>query len=125
MNAAHTPFPLAEAFAAMHHSCAQLPPAQAVAIALLLRLLAALEALAHAWKPAPRPRRRYRGGKGPQFRDWMIPCHPTRKHHPSPPRSPQSPHARKPRAPPASASPDSACGASARSRAALPPAISI
>jgi hypothetical protein len=88
---------LADQFAGLRHSCAQLPPAHALLMALLLRLLGTLESLSRAWSPA-RTRRPYRGGKGPQLRDWMAPCHPTRKLRPSPP--PHSPHARKVRAPP-------------------------
>jgi hypothetical protein len=91
--------PLAEAFAALRQNCARLPPAQALAVALLLRLLASLESLARLWRPAARPRRPYRSGKGPQLRDWMAPCHPTRKLRPLPPRPPKSPRARELRAP--------------------------
>lgn len=109
----HTPpSPLAETFAAIRHSCAQLPPAQAFLAAMLLRLLASLESLARAWKPAPRPRRRYQGGKGPRPRDWMIAWHPTRKRRPlaTPRRHARIPRARardRPRTPQGTAHPDS------------------
>jgi hypothetical protein len=90
---------LADQLAGLRHSCALLPPAYAVLMALLLRLLGTLESLSRAWSPA-RTRRPYRGGKGPQLRDWMAPCHPTRTLNPSPPPPPHAPHARKLRAPP-------------------------
>lgn len=96
--------PLADQFAALRRSCAQLPPAQALGLALLLRLLGMLESLARAWTSPAQPRRRHRSGKGPMVRDWMIPCHPTRKLRPSPPPPPQAPHARNVRAPPLAAS---------------------
>ncbi len=92
--------PLADAFASLRHSCALLPPAQALAVALLLRLLSALESLARAWGQATTRRRPYRRGKGPQPRDWMIACHPPRKLRPAAPPPPRPPHARKVRAPP-------------------------
>ena len=94
-----TAAPLAEAFAGLRHSCAQMSP-HALAITLLLRLLASLESLARAWTHPARPRRLYPRGKGPSVRDWMAPCHPTRKLRPSPPPPPHCPHARKVRAPP-------------------------
>ncbi len=96
----HTPStPLADAFAGLRHNCAQMSP-HALAIALLLRLLASLESLARAWKHPARPRRLYHRGKGPSVRDWMAPCHPTRKLRPAAPPPPHCPHARTVRAPP-------------------------
>lgn len=96
----HTPStPLADAFAALRHNCAQMSP-HALAITLLLRLLASLESLARAWQQPARPRRLYARGKGPTVRDWMAPCHPTRKLRPAAPPPPHAPHARTARAPP-------------------------
>lgn len=93
--------PLAEAFASLRHNCAQMS-AHAFAIALLLRLLASLESLARAWTHPARPRRLYHRGKGPTVRDWMAPCHPTRKLRPAalPPLQPSHAYVHAVRGPP-------------------------
>jgi hypothetical protein len=117
-----TAAPLAEAFAGLRHSCAQMSP-HALAITLLLRLLASLESLARAWTHPARPRRLYPRGKGPTVRDWMAPCHPTRKLRPAAPPPPHCPHARTVRAPPLRAPTTNAAAPGLRPAPVLRPAL--
>jgi hypothetical protein len=81
-------------------------------IALVLRLLDALESLARGGR-APRRRRGHPlAGKGPIPRDWMVRCHPGRGFRPGfppPVLRPQSRLLRTPPEPAAHPLPRSAC----------------
>ena len=77
------PFPLADRFAALKQSTAELGAAHALVLALLVRLLDGLVALARRWQAAPRRRRHPLAGKGPIPRDWMVRCQPGRGFRPA------------------------------------------
>lgn len=100
------PSPLAEQLAGLRHSAAQLGPAHALLVALVLRLLGDLEVMVRAWQAAradaPR-RRRSPAGKGPIPRDWMLRGHPARGLRPTFPTPLPHPPSRPVRAPPARA----------------------
>jgi hypothetical protein len=77
------PIPLADHFAALKQSTAELGAAHALVLALLVRLLDGLVALARRWQAPPRRRRHPLAGKGPIPRDWMVRCQPGRGFRPS------------------------------------------
>ncbi len=77
------PFPLADHFVALRRSTAELGAAHALVLALVVRLLDGLAALARRWQAAPRRRRHPLAGKGPIPRDWMVRCQPGRGFRPA------------------------------------------
>jgi hypothetical protein len=96
------PSPLIDQLAALRHSSAQLGPAHALLVAMLLRLLGELEGMVRQWQErrAAPVRRRSLAGKGPIPRDWMLRGRPARGLRPTFPPPPQHPPARLVRAPP-------------------------
>jgi len=78
------PLTLADHFAALRQGTAELGAAHALVLALLVRLLDGLEALARRWQAGPSRRRRHPlAGKGPIPRDWMVPGHRRRGFRPT------------------------------------------
>lgn len=97
------PSPLIDQFAALRQSSAQLGPAHALLVAMLLRLLGELEGMVREWqerRAAAPVRRRSPAGKGPIPRDWMLRGRPARGLRSTFPPLPQPPPARQVRAPP-------------------------
>jgi len=97
------PSPLADQLAALRHSSAQLGPAHALLVAMLLRLLGDLEGMLRQWqagRAAAPVRRRSLAGKGPIPRDWMLHGRPARGLRPTFPPPPRPTSARPARAPP-------------------------
>ncbi len=97
------PSPLIDQLAALRQSSVQLGPAHALLVAILLRLLGALERMVREWqesRAAAPVRRRSTAGKGPIPRDWMLRGRPARGLRPTFPPPPRHPPARPVRAPP-------------------------